>query len=284
MCLECFCELLKMQYVTLNNWVQMPILWFWVYKVYQDQAKEIVLKAINTWYRLIDTAQYYENERWVWQAIKASWISRKEFFVTTKLITKWYENTLKGIDISLQKLWYDYFDLVLIHWPKWDNTSIYKALETAYKQWKTRAIGLSNFNEELFLDIYNNCEIKPAINQIETHIMWQQWRMHEFLNEYNCIHESWSPLWAWKFNLYENNVLKNIAEKYNKTIAQIMLRFFIQNNVVIIPKTAHIERMKENFELFDFQLSEEDISEIKKLDQRTSYTNRPESMLIEQRY
>ena len=178
MCLEYFCELLKMQYVTLNNWVQMPILWFWVYKVYQDQAKEIVLNAINTWYRLIDTAQYYENERWVWQAIKASWISRKEFFVTTKLITKWYENTLKGIDISLQKLWYDYFDLVLIHWPKWDNISIYKALETAYKQWKTRAIGLSNFNEELFLDIYNNCEIKPAINQIETHIMWQQWKMH----------------------------------------------------------------------------------------------------------
>lgn len=284
MCLEYFCELLKMQYVTLNNWVQMPILWFWVYKVYQDQAKEIVLNAINTWYRLIDTAQYYENERWVWQAIKASWISRKEFFVTTKLITKWYENTLKGIDISLQKLWYDYFDLVLIHWPKWDNTSIYKALETAYKQWKARAIGLSNFNEELFLDIYNNCEIKPAINQIETHILWQQWRMHEFLNEYNCIHESWSPLWAWKFNLYENNVLKNIAEKYNKTIAQIMLRFFIQNNVIVIPKTTHIERMKENFELFDFQLSEEDISEIKKLDQRTSYTNRPESMLIEQRY
>ena len=116
-----------MQYTTLNNWIKMPMLWFWVYKVAQNEAKDVVLNAINTWYRLIDTAQYYENERWVWQAIKASWIDRKEFFVTTKLITKWNENTLKWIDISLQKLWYDYFDLILIHRPKWDNISIYKA-------------------------------------------------------------------------------------------------------------------------------------------------------------
>lgn len=273
-----------MEYVTLNNWIEMPILWFWVYKVLQNDAKEVVLNAINTWYRLIDTAQYYENERWVWQAIKTSWINRKEFFITTKLITKWYENTLKWIDISLQKLWYDYFDLILIHRPKWDNISIYKALETAYKQWKVRAIWLSNFNEELFLEIYNNSEIKPAINQIETHIMWQQRKMHDFLQKYNCIHESWSPLWAWKFNLYENETLINIAWKYNKTIAQIMLKYFIQNNTIVIPKTSHTERMKENFEIFDFILDDEDLSTIKNLDQKISYTNRPETMLIEQNY
>ena len=273
-----------MEYITLNNWIKIPILWFWVYKVAQNDAKDIVLNAINTWYRLIDTAQYYENERWVWQAIKASWINRKEFFVTTKLITKWYENTLKWIDISLQKLWYDYFDLILIHWPKWDNLGIYKALETAYKEWKCRAIWLSNFNEEQFLEIYDNCEIKPVINQIETHVMWQQWKMHNFLAEYDCIHESRSPLWAWRFGLFENEILLNIAKKHNKTIAQIMLKFFIQNNVIVIPKTSHIERMRENFEIFDFMLDGEDITEIKKLDQRISYTNWPEAMLKEQDY
>ena len=184
----------------------------------------------------------------------------------------------------MQKLWYDYFDLILIHWPKWDNISIYRALETAYKQWKVRSIWLSNFNEEQFLEIYNNCEIKPAVNQIETHIMWQQWRMHNFLENYNCIHESWSPLGAWKFNLYDNEVLITIAKKYNKTVAQVMLKFFIQNNVIVIPKSSHIERMKENFELFDFMLNDNDLLSIKELDQRISYTNWPEAMLKEQNY
>ena len=273
-----------MEYITLNNWIKMPTLWFWVYKVAQNEAKDVVFNAINTWYRLIDTAQYYENERWVWQAIKASWIDRKEFFVTTKLITKWYENTLKWIDISLQKLWYDYFDLILIHWPKWDNLNIYKALERVYKEWKCRAIWLSNFNEEQFLEIYNNCEIKPAIDQIETHVMRQQRKMHNFLEKHNCIHESWSPLWAWKFNLYENDVLIWIANRYSKSVAQVMLKYFIQNNIIVIPKTNHIERMKENFEVFDFMLDEEDLLKIKKMDQRTSYTNRPETMLKEQDY
>ncbi len=273
-----------MEYITLNNWISMPMLWFWVYKVVQDETKNVVLNAINTWYRLIDTAQYYENERWVWQAIKASWIDRKEFFVTTKLITKWYENTLKWIDISLQKFWYDYFDLILIHRPKWDNISIYRALETAYKQWKCRTIWLSNFNEEQFLEIYENCEIKPTINQIETHIMWQQWKMHNFLQEYDCIHESWSPLWAWKFELFGNEVLVKIAKKYGKTVAQIMLKFFVQNDIIVIPKTTHKEKMKENFEIFDFVLDNGDIANIKNLDKKISYTNWPESMLKEQNY
>jgi len=273
-----------MEYLTLNNATKIPMLGFWLYKVNQLVSKDVILNAINVWYRLIDTAQYYENERWVWQAIKASWINRKEFFVTTKLITKWYENTLKWIDISLQKFWYDYFDLILIHWPKWDNISIYRALEFAYKQWKCKAIGLSNFNEDQFLEIYENCEIKPAVNQIETHVMWQQWKMHKFLQKYDCIHESWSPLWAWRFWLLENEILLQIANKYDKTIAQIMLKFFIQNNVIVIPKTSHIERMKENFAIFDFMLDEKDILEIRKLDQKISYTNRPETMLNEQNY
>ena len=273
-----------MQYSTLNNWIRIPMLWFWVYKVAQDEAKNIILNAINTWYRLIDTAQYYENERWVWQAIKASWINREDFFVTTKLITKWYENTLKWIDISLKKLWYDYFDLILIHWPKWDNLSIYRALETAYKHWKCKAIWLSNFNEKQFLEIYNNCEIKPVINQIETHVMRQQWKMHNFLEKYGCVHESRSPLWAGKFGLFENDILVWISQKYNKSVAQIMLRYFIQNNVIVIPKTCHVERMEENFDVFDFTLDEKDLLKIKDLDQKISYTNRPEAMLEEQNY
>ena len=259
---------------------KIPVLWFWTYKV----GKNKVLDAINVWYRHLDTAQYYENENEVWQAIKASWIDRKEVFVTTKVITEWYENTLKWIDTSLQNLGYDYYDLILIHWPLWDDISIYKALETAYKQWKCKAIGLSNFNEEHFLEIYNNCEIKPVINQIETHIMWQQWKMHEFLKKYDCIHESRSPLWQWKFGLFENETLIKIAQKYRKTVAQIMLRFFIQNNVVVIPRTSHIERMRENSKVFDFILDEEDIIEIKKLNKKISYGNRPESMEKEQNY
>ena len=259
---------------------KIPILWFWVYRV----GKNEILDAINVWYRHIDTAQYYENEKEVWQAIKASWINRKEFFVTTKLITEWYENTLKWVDKSLQEFWYDYFDLILIHWPLWDDINIYKALETAYKQWKCRAIGLSNFNEELFLEIYENCEIKPVVNQIETHVMWQQQKMHEFLKKYDCIHGSRSPLWQWNFWLFENQTLIKIAQKYGKTLAQIMLRFFIQNNVVVIPRTSHIERMKENSEVFDFILDDEDIEVIKKLDKRISYGNRPESMWKEQNY
>ena len=174
--------------------------------------------------------------------------------------------------------------IILIHWPKWDNLSIYKALETAYKQWKCRAIWLSNFNEDQFLEIYETCEIKPVINQIETHVMWQQRKMHEFLEKYDCIHESRSPLWAWRFNLFENEILLKIAKKYNKSVAQIMLRFFIQNNIVVIPKSSHIERMKENFEVFDFELNDEDIVKIKELDQRISYTNWPEAMLKEQNY
>ena len=262
----------------------MPMLWFWVYKISHHEAKDVVLDAINTWYRLIDTAQYYENEKWVWEAIKASWVDRSEFFVTTKLITKWYENTLKWIDISLQKFWYDYFDQILIHWPKWDNLSIYKALETAYKQWKVKSIWLSNFNQTQFLQIYENCEIKPVINQIETHVMWQQCRMHNFLEKYDCIHESWSPLWAWMFNLFENEILINIAKKYNKTVAQIMLRFFIQSWVIVIPKTSHIDRMKENFEVFDFVLVDDDMKEIRSLDQKKSYTNWPEAMMDERNY
>ena len=273
-----------MEYKNLNNWLEIPMLWFWVYKISPNEAKNIILDAINVWYRLIDTAQYYENEKWVWEAIKKSWIDRKEFFVTTKLITKWYENTLKWIDISLQKFWYDYFDLVLIHWPKWDNLSIYRALEYAYKQWKIRSIWLSNFNEEQFLEIYENSEIRPAINQIETHVMWQQWKMHGFLQRYDCIHESWSPLWAWKFDLYENEVLINVAEKYDKTVAQIMLKYFIQNDIIVIPKTSHLDRMRENFDIFDFSLDVWDLQKIRDLDQRISYTNWPETMLKEQSY
>ncbi len=136
----------------------------------------------------------------------------------------------------------------------------------------------------MFLEIYETCEIKPVINQIETHVMWQQRKMHDFLQKYDCIHESWSPLWAWKFNLFENETLINIAKKHGKAVTQIMLRFFIQNNVIVIPKSSRIERMKENFEVFDFILDDEDIEEIKKLDQKISYTNRPETMLKEQNY
>ena len=254
------------KYVTLNNGVKMPILGFGVYLIYGKECLESVKNAIEVGYRHIDTAQYYRNEKEVGDAIRASKIPREQIFVTTKTATSGYASTKSGIQQSLQKFGFPYFDLIIIHWPVSDNIGTYKALEEAYKEGKCKAIGLSNFNEREFLEIYNKFETKPVINQIETHLQFQQKKMHDFLIKYKCIHESWSPFGGKGAKVLKDKNLSIICQKYNKTPAQIALRYLIQLNIVVIPKTVNKNRMIENFDVFNFRLKDEDMKALSKID------------------
>ena len=271
-----------MEYVILNNNIKMPVLGFGTYgtsNTYKD-----VLNALKVGYRLIDTAQWYNNEEEVGRAIVDSNIDRKEIFITSKTITSGYQETIDGIAKSLEKLKTDYIDLMLIHWPMGNDIETYKALEYCYKEGKIKAIGLSNFNEEECLNIINNCQVVPAINQIETHIFWQQKKMHKFLRENKIYHEAYSPFGEGFNNIFENQTIKEIAKKYKKTPAQIMLKFLIMEDIIVIPKSSKIERMKENIAIFDFTLQEEDINIIRSLDIKKSCSNWPQSMSIEKNY
>ena len=253
-------------YVTLNNGVKMPIIGFGVYLVHGKECYDSVKNAIEVGYRHIDTAQYYQNEQEVGEAIRASKVPREQIFVTTKTSTSGYSSTKKGIERSLQKFGFPYFDLIIIHWPTGDDIGSYKALEEAYKEGKCKAIGLSNFNEREFLEIYNKFETKPVLNQIETHLNFQQKKMHNFLVKYNCLHESWSPLGGTGAKILKNKTLEQIASKYGKTPAQIALKFLLQLDIVIIPKTVNKNRMIENLNIFDFKIKDEDMKALSKLD------------------
>ena len=252
--------------VTLNNGIKMPILGFGVYLVTGRECFESVKNAIEVGYRHIDTAQYYGNEKEVGEAIRASNVPREEIFVTTKTGTSGYSSTKAGIEKSLKKFGFPYFDLIIIHWPTGDDIGTYKALEEAYKQGKCKAIGLSNFNERQFLEIYNNFTTKPVINQIETHIHFQQKKMHDFLKKYNCIHESWSPFGGKGAKTLKDKALLEVSKKYKKTPAQIVLRYLFQLDIVIIPKTVNRDRMIENFDIFNFKINEEDMKILSKID------------------
>ena len=264
-----------MKYVTLNNGVKMPILGFGTYNTntYTD-----VLNALKIGYRLIDTAQWYENEKDVGNAIKKSGIPREEIFITSKTITDGYDETIKGVEESLKKLQTDYIDLMIIHWPQRKDLETYKALEDCYKQGKLKAIGLSNFNEEECLNIINNSEITPAVNQIETHIYWQQKRMHKFLLEHNIYHEAYSPFGEGFNNIFNDKIILEIAKKHNKTTAQVMLKFLISENIIVIPKSSNKKRMCENIDIFDFDLTNKEIDDIKRLDIKKSSSGWPASM------
>ena len=270
-----------MEYILLNNNVKMPILGF---GTYQTNSELDVLNALKIGYRLIDTAQWYNNEKEVGNAIKKSNIPRKEIFITSKTITNGYNETLEGINKSLEKLQTDYIDLMIIHWPQGNDIETYKALEKCYKEGKLKAIGLSNFNEQECLEIINNCEIIPAVNQIETHIYWQQKRMHKFLKKYGIHHESYSPFGEGFNNIFNDETITNISQKYNKTNAQIMLRFLIEENIIVIPKSSKTERMNENIDIFNFKLTKEEIEKIRKLDIKKSCSNWPSSMNMEKEY
>jgi len=261
------------QNVILNNGVKMPILGFGVFQVTDHKECETgVLNAIETGYRLIDTAASYMNEAAVGNAIKNSGVARKDLFITTKLWLQdtGYEKTKIAFEKSLNKLQSDYLDLYLIHQPYGDVHGSWRAMEELYKSGKVRAIGVSNFQPDRVMDIITFNEIVPAINQIETHPFNQQIETQKFLTDNNVQIESWGPFAEGKNNLFQNKLLQSIAKKYKKSIAQVVVRWLIQRGVVAIPKSVKKERILENFNIFDFELNSEDLTSIETLDMKTS--------------
>lgn len=257
-----------MEYVTLNNGVKMPMLGYGVFQIPADDTERCVLDAISVGYRSIDTAQGYFNEEGVGEAVSKCGIPREELFLTTKI---WisnggYEKAKASIDESLQKLKTDYVDLMLIHQPFNDYYGSYRAMEEAYKAGKIRAIGVSNFMPDRFIDIAGFVETVPAVNQLEVHVFQQQKAAREILKKHGTQLMAWSPLAQGKNNLFGNETLTEIGERYGKTAAQVNLRFLIQSGVVVIPKSTHRERMEENFDLFDFSLTEEEVQRLETLD------------------
>lgn len=262
-----------MEYVNLNNGVKMPILGYGVYQVDDlAECERCVLDAIKLGYRSIDTAQAYGNEEAVGNAIKKCGVPREELFITTKvwISNAGYEKAKSSIQDSLKKLQTEYIDLLLIHQPFNDYYGTYRAMEEAYKEGKVKAIGVSNFYPDRFIDICEFVEIKPAINQVETHVFNQQAKAKEIMEEYGTQIESWGPFAEGKNDFFNNAVLNSIGEKYNKSAAQVALRFLIQNGVVVIPKSVRKERMEENINVFNFALTDEDMSAIRELDQEES--------------
>lgn len=262
-----------MKKVKLNNGVEMPILGFGVFQVKDlEECERSVVDAISTGYRLIDTAQSYGNEEAVGKAIKRSGVAREDLFITTKLWiqSNGYEGTKKAFEGSLKKLQLDYLDLYLIHQPFGDVYGEWRAMQALYKEGRIKAIGVSNFHPDRLIDLIIHNEIVPAVNQIETHPFHQQIETQKFLQENKVQIESWGPFAEGKNNIFQNELLLSIGKKYSKTIAQVVLRWLTQRDIVVIPKSVHKERMEENFNSLDFELSDEDMEAIKTLDTNES--------------
>ncbi|SHH22796.1 Aldo/keto reductase [Chryseolinea serpens] len=259
--------------VRLNNGVDMPVLGFGVFQVPDpNECERSVYEAIQVGYRLIDTAASYMNEEAVGHALKRSGVPREELFVTTKLWIQdaGYEKAKRAFERSLKKLQLDYLDLYLIHQPYNDVHGAWRAMEELYREGRIRAIGVSNFHPDRVMDLISFNEIVPAVNQIETHPFHQQIETQKFLQENGVQHESWGPFAEGKNDLFKNELLASIGKKYNKSIAQVVLRWLTQRGVVAIPKSVRKERMEENFNIFDFQLSDQDMQSIQALDQKAS--------------
>ena len=262
-----------MKYVTLNNGVKMPILGFGVFQIDDmKECEEAVYNALKAGYRLIDTAASYRNEEAVGRAIKKSGIPREEIFVTTKL---WvsdanYEKAKLAFETSLKKLNLEYIDLYLIHQPFNDVYGAWRAMTELYKEGKIKAIGVSNFYPDRLVDFIMNNEVVPAVNQVETHPFNQQVKPNEIMKEYGVQIESWGPFAEGKNGIFTNEILSEIGKKYNKSVAQVILRWLIQRDVVVIPKSVRKERIEENFNVFDFELNSEDMGKISELDKKES--------------
>ena len=257
-----------MQNIQLNNGVQMPLLGYGVYQVTPEECERCVSDAISVGYRMIDTAQIYRNEEGVGNAIKKSGIPRKEFFIVTKVWVSnaGYEKAKASIETSLHKLQTDYIDLLLVHQPFGDYYGSYRAMEEAYKEGKVRAIGVSNFYADRYLDLAYHCEIKPAVNQMETHVFYQQQDLQELMKKYDTKLMSWGPFAEGKNDFFANPTLNAIGEKYQKSAAQVALRYLLQRDIICIPKSVRKERMEQNLNVFDFQLPQEDMAKIEALD------------------
>lgn len=261
-----------MDYKVLNNGVEMPVLGYGVYQVTPEECERCVLDAISVGYRSIDTAQAYQNEEGVGNAISKCGVPRSELFITTKvwISNAGYEKAKASIEESLKKLKTDYIDLLLIHQPFNDYYGTYRAMIEAYKDGKIRAIGVSNFYPDRLIDFCQFQEVVPAVNQVETHPFQQQKAAHEIMKKYGVQHESWGPFAEGRKDMFTNPIIREIGEKYDKSVAQVILRFLIQNDVVVIPKTTRKERMVENLDVFNFTLTDDDLKAIAALDEGTS--------------
>ena len=256
-----------MEYVTLNNGVKMPILGYGTYQTPARITQRCVEDALAVGYRSIDTAQCYGNEHEVGLACRASGIAREELFITTKLwACHGYQDTLRSIDNSLRQIDMGYIDLLLIHEPTGDVHEIYRAMETAYKDGKLRAIGISNFLDSRYSDLIRHCEIIPAINQVETHVFRQQKKLRKLEAQAGTQHEAWSPMACGENGIFKNPTIASIAQSHGATTAQVALRFLSQQGIVAIPKSTHIDRMKENLTSLDFDLTPEDMRRLESLE------------------
>ena len=261
----------KMEFVTLNNGIKMPILGLGTYDLRGKDGQNAILQAIKIGYRLIDTAQMYGNETEVGAAVASSGVKRDEFFITTKLSSDMsYDETFRRFDESMKKLRLEFVDLLLIHDNYSGSKQMYKAMEKLYKDGRIRALGISNFKAIEFTDFVKSCEIVPAVNQCQTHIFYQQKPLRAAMQKYGTILESWSPFVAGRNNFFKNETLMKIAQKHGKSVAQVALRFLIEQGIVVIPKTSKEQRMRENIAVFDFALDESDIKTLNAMDTNKS--------------
>lgn len=269
-----------MKTIKLNNGIEMPMLGFGTFQITdQKQCEESVISAINTGYRLIDTAEAYGNEKFVGNAIKKCGIERNKLFITTKLNFNHFEteSAIETLNRSFENLQTDYIDLVLLHWGFGNRYAAWRVLEDFYKQGKIRAIGVSNFEPDILIDLINFNNVKPAVNQIETHLYCQRKSVHEWENKYGVAHQAYAPLGQGRAKeMFEEKAVVAIAEKYGKTPAQVLLRYQIENGVIVIPKSVHENRIKENIDIFDFSLTKEEIALLSALDKNEPMIGKPE--------
>lgn len=269
-----------MNTLTLNNGIQMPVLGFGTFMMNGSECEESVLTAIRAGYRMIDTAEAYGNEEAVGNAIIKSGVSRKELFLVTKVNFRSYENTRETVEASLKKLKIDYLDLALLHWPFGNYYTAWRELEKLYQNGTIRAIGVSNFDPDRLIDLIEFNQVPPAVDQIETHLLCQRRVERAWLEKYHVQHMAYAPLGQGRKNeMFENPALLEIAEAHGKTPAQIALRFLIQSGVIVIPKSVHEYRIQENFNVFDFELTEKEMDCIRRMDTRIPMIGNPENPL-----
>ena len=257
-----------MKEVVLNNGVKMPMLGYGVYQVTPQEAGRCVADALSVGYRMVDTAQAYGNEEGVGAAVKKSGLKREDVFLVSKVwISNYgYEKAKASIDESLRKLQSDYIDLMLLHQPFCDRYGAYRALEEAYREGKLRAIGVSNFYPDHLIDLAMNVDVKPMVNQVETHVFCQQRQAQKYMTEFGCQIMSWGPLAEGRNGLFTNSALAAIGRAHHKSVAQVALRFLLQSGIIIIPKSTHKERMAENLDILDFELTADEMKQIEGLD------------------
>ena len=267
-----------MEYLTLSNGIPMPLVGFGTFMLGGEPCINAVSTAIQSGYRLIDTAEAYGNEKEVGEGIKQSGIDRGALFLVTKVNFKSYDNTRQTVENSLRLLKTDYLDLVLLHWPFADYYTAWRELETLHAESKIRSIGVSNFEPDRLVDLIAYNKVKPAVNQIETHLYCQSQTEHQWENKYDVAHMAYAPLGQGKADtMFAEPVVRKLAAKYGKTPAQILLRRTVQDGVTVIPKSVHIERIKENIDIFDFELTSEDMSVLRSLDKAAPMIGKPET-------